>query len=317
MKVLYIGNQFFEYEKKIKKLIEEELGFEVIFFDISQYKYEYKNYFEKILNNLYYKNIKKENLKNIKLSNLLIEKIKEIKEEYDIIFYIRPYGELKYFINFLSTLDKKMICHQWDTMSSLKGIENQLHLFSKKTTFDPIDAEEYGMKFLPNFYTETENNLEIEYEIFTIQSYDYRFSLLEEIAKNLSTKNKKYLFLVYTQDRSLKSKYIKFINEPLSLNETYNYMKKSKVILELGHLGKQRGLSFRAIESLGLRKKLVTNYTFIKEYDFYIPRNIYILEKNNIDIPMEFFEENYQEIDSQIYEKYSGKNWIKNIFIEE
>lgn len=317
MKVLYIGKSFFEYEKKIKKLIEDELGYKVIYLDIGKYKYNYSSWIEKLWSNLYYKNFKKESLKNIKLSNMLINEVKKIKENYDIIFYIRPQGELKQFVEFLSTLKKKMICHQWDTMSSLKGIEEKLPLFDKKSTFDPIDAKEYGMKFLPNFYTEINKEEKIEYDIFTVQSYDYRVPLLEKIAKNLKEKNRKYLFLVYTKDKHLKSDYITFINKPIKLNETYEYMKKSRVILELGHLGKQRGLSFRAVESLGLKKKLVTNYEFITEYDFYDPRNIYILKNENIDIPEEFFEQEYEEIDEKIYEKYSGKSWIKKIFMED
>lgn len=315
--ILYIGVSYFEYEKKIKKLIEDELGYKVIYLDVGKYKYNYSNYFERIWSNLYYKKFKKESLKNIKLSNLLIEEVKKIKKEYDIIFYVRPHGEVKRFVEFLSTLNKEMICHQWDTISSLKGIEKKLYLFNKKSTFDPIDAKEYKMKFLPNFYTETNVDKEIEYDIFTVQSYDYRLPLLEKIAKKLKEKNKKYLFLVYTKDKSLKSDCITFINEPIKLNETYDYMKKSRVILELGHLGKQRGLSFRAVESLGLKKKLVTNYEFIKEYDFYDPKNIYILRDENVEIPIEFFEQKYEEVDKKIYEKYSGKSWIKNIFMED
>lgn len=317
MKILYIGKSFFEYEKRIKRLIEEEIGYEVIYFDIGRYKYNYSNCFEKLWSNLYYKKFKKESLKNIKLSNLLIEEIKKIKEEYDIIFYVKPQPELKRFIKFLSTLNKKMICHQWDTMLSMRGIEEILYLFDKKSTFDPMDAKEYKMKFLPNFYIETNVDKKIEYDIFTVQSYDYRLPLLEKIAKKLKERNKKYLFLVYTKDKNLKSDYVTFINEPIKLNETYDYMKKSRVILEIGHLGKQRGLSFRAVESLGLKKKLITNYEFIKEYDFYDPKNIYILRDENIEIPLEFFEQEYEEVDKKIYEKYSGKSWIKNIFMED
>ena len=86
-------------------------------------------------------------------------------------------------------------------------------------------------------------------------------------------------------------------------------------MLEIGH-PQQKGLSFRAIDSLGMDKKLITNYEFIEDYDFYNRNNIYILKDNNIEIPVKFFKNDYQEIDNKIKNNYKDKEWIKKMFFQ-
>lgn len=318
--VLYIGPSYFGYEKIIQKLIKEHLNYKVYYIDLMKFSYKYKNIIERIYNNIYYKNIKKENLKDIKISNMIINEVKKLDiEKIDIIFYLRPQGTSRKLIEFLYSLNKEMICHQWDSLNSLDGIEKYLKYFNKLSSFDPIDCKEYGMKFIPNFYINNESKEKISqiyYDAFTVMSYDSRFEEIEEIAKILKSRNMKYLFLIYVKDKNIKIKsdLVTIIRTPISLEETYNYIRQSKSLVEIGHLGKQRGLSFRAIESLGLRKKLITNYSFIKEYDFYDKRNIFVIENKNLEIPIEFFETSYTEIPKDIYEKYSGKTWIENIF---
>ena len=52
MKVLFICPKFFGYEIKIKEAIEKHLNAEVLYFNLEDFKYNYKNIFEKLYNNL-------------------------------------------------------------------------------------------------------------------------------------------------------------------------------------------------------------------------------------------------------------------------
>ena len=319
-KVLYLGPAFYNYELVIKNLIEKYLEYEVIFIDISNFKYEYKNIVERLYNNIFYKKYYKNNLKNDKISDLIIEEVKKLDlNKVDIILFIRPMGLHKKLLKFLYSLNKKMICHQWDSINSLEGIENYFHYFNKVSSFDPEDAKKYNIKFIPNFYIEEKNikNQDCEYDAYTVMTYDNRIFLLEKLAKELKKLNKKYLFLVYSKDKSIRSDFVTIINKPISLEENNENIEKSKTIIEIGHQGKQGGLTFRAIDSIGKEKKLITNYDFIKNYDFYNSNNIFIIQNENIKISNEFFNKEYEKLPVEIYAKYSGENWIKEVFREE
>ena len=60
-------------------------------------------------------------------------------------------------------------------------------------------------------------------------------------------------------------------------------------------------------------KKLITNNIYIKEYDFYNPHNIFILQERNISELKEFLELPTIEINQKIKNKYrfSGGGWLK------
>lgn len=319
--ILYIGESYMGYEKQVINLIEKELNYNCIYIDLNRYKFDYKNLLERFYGKIIYPIFFKENYKKRKTIDNIIKDIEELKEKIDIIFYIKPTIKMERLLKYLREKNIKMISHQWDSLKKVGDDGSYIKYFDKNLFFDKKDTIKYNGYFLPNFYIEEKvEKLEEEYDIYTIISHGKhgnRIEQLEEIAKNLKEKNIKFLFLVYTKEKNIKSEYLTIIDKPISLKENYNNMLKSKVILEIGDKKNQGGLTFRAIDSLGLKKKLVTNYDFVKEYDFYNPKNIYILRDENIEIPVEFFEQEYEEVDKKIYEKYSGKNWIKNIFMEE
>lgn len=87
-----------------------------------------------------------------------------------------------------------------------------------------------------------------------------------------------------------------------------SYVQKSDVLLDY-YTDESAGLSLRAMESLFWRKKLVTNNSTIKEYDFYNAHNVYLLGNENRTLK-EFFEEPLQEIPSTIRDQYLLSNWL-------
>jgi hypothetical protein len=70
----------------------------------------------------------------------------------------------------------------------------------------------------------------------------------------------------------------------------------------------------RTLEVLGARRKLITTNATIKDYDFYNENNIFILDRENPVISAEFIKTKYQEVDRDLYLKYSLEYWLNEVF---
>lgn len=318
MKIIFMCPNYHKYGEKIAEKIREYLGHDVLYLSHTPFKYKYKNFLEKLLDNIYYRPIKKKSFKKIKEEEMLITSIENFGH-IDVVLVIRPDFYSHEVMRFLRNRSSTMIIHFWDSIKYIKKQKQYLQYFDLKSTFDKCEAEEYEMKFLPNFYFEQKEALNFkancEYDIFAVMGYDERFYIVEKIAKILKNKNINYKIIVVTK-KEIKSEYVTITQNPITLEETQMYQNLSKAILEIGHTNAEKiqgGLSMRAIEALGNRKKLLTTYEIVKEYDFYNEKNIKVLDLNNIDIDKSFFEMPYEELDDSICKKYSLKSWIKNL----
>ena len=64
------------------------------------------------------------------------------------------------------------------------------------------------------------------------------------------------------------------------------------------------------MEALFLERKLITNNTDIKNYDFYNHDNIFILGEDNINEIKEFINKPYKKIDQDIIDYYDFDQWL-------
>ena len=69
----------------------------------------------------------------------------------------------------------------------------------------------------------------------------------------------------------------------------------------------------RSIEILGLQRKLITTNKDIQNYDFYNKNNIFILDRANPVMDMDFFKAPYEKLNEKLYGKYSLENWILEV----
>ena len=58
---------------------------------------------------------------------------------------------------------------------------------------------------------------------------------------------------------------------------------------------------------------LITNNILVKEYDFYNPKNIYVIEGDSFEGFETFVKTPYEPIEATIREKYSFSGWIDEI----
>jgi hypothetical protein len=303
--------------EKIKKVLEDKSGYEV-FYIPPEHPKKNENIFEKFINNFIFQPFLKKKLQEIKRDKEIIKEIKGFGE-FELVFVIFASYHSRGVLEYLQLQKKPMYCHFWDSFSYHPQQASYLKYFQFKSSFDPIEAKTYGMKFIPNFYFENDivEAKKIEYDAFTIMKYDERFSQLELLARFFNDNKMNYLFIVITTEK-IESAYIDIRKEKIPLAQVYDYYSKSRSIVEIGHNDekvKQGGLSFRALEALGNRKKLITNYEFIIDYDFYNQENVFVIENGNFDKINYFLSVPYKILDELIYKKYNSESWIREILL--
>ena len=123
--------------------------------------------------------------------------------------------------------------------------------------------------------------------------------------------------LVYIKNK-LFNKSFKEVNsddlkyEMLPFEKLYNIYANSRCVIDVENRG-QHGLTMRSIEILGLKRKFITTNEDIVNYDFYNPRNILVIKRDDPQLDMDFFYTPYEELSEEVYKKYSLENWILEV----
>ncbi|CAM3965626.1 LPS biosynthesis protein [Flavobacterium antarcticum] len=223
----------------------------------------------------------------------------------------------------------------WDSFSNNEYSKSILNYFDRKFSFDPEDAKKYELTFRPLFFLDAYNKIKktkqlpINYDILFIgTAHSDRYLISSKVmhwARESSLRSFCYYYmhgkLVYFYkkqfDKSFqKFDYSKLSFKSLSTDEILQLYRKSKVILDINHPN-QNGLTMRTFESVGAGKKLITTNVEIRKYPFYNPKNIFVIDRDNIKLELSFFTSDYEEIDSEIYDSMSIGGWLKEIFGEK
>lgn len=317
-KVLFMSWAFYEYPEKIKEKLEEQ-GAIVDYYCTSPTKSFIKM-----------KMIKKLRYINEKYFKDLFDKIKNKK--YDYIFIINAASFPEFFLEDVANnfKDIKKILYCWDSISTFAQVENYFKYFDKVYSFDSNDTlNNNNLEFLPLFYCDdlySNKNINYRYDFSFIGfGHTKRYNFIKQIKKYADNNSLSYYFNLYLPSyfHYIVGKYIKknfrdakksdFIFRSVSQEVIKDITNNSKIVIDL-ELSNQSGLTMRTIESLGMRKKLITTNKNIIEYDFYNENNILIVDKDNPIIPKEFILNKYSELPQEIYYKYTLTNWLYMIF---
>ncbi len=273
-------------------------------------KYKYPNLGSKIWNGItkiFGRNIKKEFFKN--------QILERIKEKQDIIFIIRPDLMEDSLLKELKEKTNSFIAYYYDSCKKFPRQIDIANVFDEIYSYEKEDIEKYGFIETTNFiYDEEIESNEIKYDIFNISSFDSRIDEINNISKQLSENGFKINFILFWFEK-LNYQYLTSITEYLSLDETKQLISQSKAMIDIQR-DDQKGLSFRTFESLGYRKKLITTNSSVKNYDFYNPNNILIIDSGNLDIQAlkEFLKRSYTDISREILDKYTVQTFVKKTF---
>ena len=318
-RVLFIGIGFYDYDEHITRKIEN-LGGVV----------HYKRYYPTLS---FIQKVSKKIFKNEKLivENYFKELLKNLKDEYDYVLVIKG-DKIPDF--FYKAIRKKYKCpfilYQWDSIKRVDNFDNTKKYFDRILTFDRLDSIKYGYEFRPLFYKDIflsndENQKENDL-FFSGYLHSDRYEIVKNILK--SYKNIRFKYHLFSHwphffneqfNRFKKSK--PFYNKNLisfkSISELQNkeLMSKSKAVLDIHH-PEQSGLTIRTIESLAMGNKIITTNEDIKNYEFYNTKNILIINRDNIQIPLDFFEENEENknFTNEDKKSYSLEQWVLDVF---
>lgn len=323
-KILFFSPKFFNYEKEICKEIEQQGGI-VHFYD----ERNNPNTIEKILLRKF----------RFLLSWKINEYYKKISLDEgnfspDYIFFNNPEALNKKSLILLKNkfLNSKFILYMWDSIKNKRNVKKIYPLFDKCFSFDQLDCKKYGFNFRPLFYINEFNNEK------TNINFDYDFSFIGTIHSDralilnqlyqfcLDNNYRIFLYLYFPskllylygkiKDSNIrkldKAGFIHFT--PIDKCKIQSISDKTKYIIDINH-PKQVGLTMRTIEMLGLNKKILTTNKYIKDYDFYNPKNIIIINRKNIDFKHNINAQNYELVSEKIKNKYSLSSWINEVLV--
>ena len=244
---------------------------------------------------------------------------------YDCILVIRGSEVPDFFYDFLKVKYPlaRFVQYLWDDVSLDTRSLDTIKYFDKVLSFNPDDCKEYGFIFRPFFYNEniSLDTLNKTIDIMMIGSYKYnRFLFAKKLLKFCHNNEltslvilRASVFLFLTRLEHLRFKRL-FRSSPVSYSDMLKLLAESRACVEICEEG-QNGLSTRQFEAMHARTKVVTTNKNVKQYDFYNPSNIYVLddgiEKN--ERVVEWLKSPYEDIPEALLEKYSLKGFVKDL----
>lgn len=322
-KILFLSVSFFNYEKAIAKRLSE-LGAEVDFYD------------ERPSNSNFSKGIIRLNKRfyHLKINEYYNRILNEIQgKKYDFFFLIKGEAIPTFFLEKIKqdNPEMEMIYYNFDPLKEYPNLIAHLKYFDKKFTFEYNDAVQFNLKFRPLFYLDEYENLNqnpepSEYDLVFIGSaHTDRYIVGEQVRAIADRFHLRSYFYYYAMgriafrlkkmiDKNLKQFDITKVSfNKLNHQQIIDFYKKTKSVLDINKPF-QNGLTIRTFEVLASGKKLITTNSDIKNYPFYNPDNILVIDRENIQIDPEFFKTDFEEMDTDILYKMSLNSFIECIF---
>lgn len=268
---------------------------------------------------------------------------------FDHLLVIDGQGVNQYLFTELKRRNPKVffVNYLYDTTYSYYHFEESFHFYDKVFSFDKKDAAQHQIGFLPIYWTDNSNNKKDgkTYEIFGFGAYsDNRYRLYRQIRTIAEDMKKSYFiklyaphvkhFLLYRIVDVLRpvfgrkrfipysiysSDYI--TSELMTTDEFRYYVQSSDVVLDT-KVHNQDGLTARFMWALGAGKKIITTNESVKEYDFYTPDQILILNDRELTeqdkiITREFIgkELSIPNKNREKLECYRLENWLKTVLV--
>lgn len=210
----------------------------------------------------------------------------------------------KYINNKIINNDVSLYYYYWNPIfvaNSTDYIKKYASKF-KLYSFDERDTLSYNIEHNTTLYSKyiILKDSELEYDIYFVGQEKGRLKKIKELEKVFNTLDLKFYNYIITKENNLPR---------VSAEENLNNISKSKAILDILQKG-QSGLTLRVLESIFLKKKLISNNLSLKEYKFYNPNNIFIIGYDKYEDLKEFISSPFIELSQEIVNYYDIEEWI-------
>lgn len=235
----------------------------------------------------------------------------------DYVLVIRPDAFPIPVIQELKKKTKKLIAYQWDGIEKFPEVKKYFHLFDTFFCFDSAD-EKNNIKPITNFYFDCIPPIYKDFnaqkpELYFVGLYwENREKKIDRfVSEVLKMEVELSIFIQYNDKSEIKNPKIKYIKERITFLENLRNVEKADVLLDFVD-PIHNGLSIRFFEAIYYKKKVITDNQTVKDYDFYHPDNIFVLDENFDQIDS-FLNTPYRDLSEEIVKKYGFTNWIKQI----
>lgn len=282
-----------------------------------EFQYEYTNILNRI-NSFCSKIFLKKNTKKIYRTNKIIQALENLSPQ-DYILFINSGDFNPKVFDLAKTKTKNLITYNYDSLKRVPLTPNAKEIFSKIYSFDSEDTKNHP------FLIKTHNYIYLEKQPIKNDFSTKAFTILSRDKKRNSTVSKiadefdrngyegKYDFMIVDKTKNKFNKNLIFIKKSIPFSEITSKIEKTEIMIDIVREN-QTGLSFRVFEALAYQKKLIITNPNIKNYAFYNPNNILVIDESNPQIPKSFLESKYELLTPEIYNQYTLDTWVKNIF---
>lgn len=252
--------------------------------------------------------------------------------EFDVLFIINPETIDLSILERCKLInpDLKIVVYMWDSINNKPRAINLKPASDVFFTFDPKDASNYDISFLPLFYNKdylnAPDNKSFKYLLsFIGTAHSQRYSIVNRIMRNNSNTFSffycpsifVFLYKKYFKKELTGLSYSDVSTSSMTRSEILSFVFDSHAVVDVSHPD-QVGLTMRTIEMLGAGKKLVTTNVNVKSYDFYHSNNIFVYDDDfNDETLSSFLKLPYIPISNELREKYSLRSWLNNILISK
>ena len=260
--------------------------------------------------------------------------LQEVKNaNHDYLLVVR--GEIvpKWFLMEIRRYTPQMtlIFYTWDSFANNPNAQEILGMFHKKLSFDDLDCLKYNLELRPLFYEddiiEGLHSTKFSYDLaFVGTLHSRRYQLFQAfISKSFSTDNGKIFAYFYIQNRlvywykrfllrefgSVPNEYLHY--KSMTYDEMLSVYSKSKSVLDINHPN-QSGLTLRTLETIALKKKLLTSNEHLIKYRFYRKEAFFIIKQRKGNNVHDFLRQDYK-FPEEFYYPLSLNGWIDSVFI--
>ncbi len=238
----------------------------------------------------------------------------------------------------------KMINYLFDSTRGNYEFDVHFKFFDKVATFDIADSKRHGIDLLPIYWIQEKGVGTQELDFFGLGAYiPDRFNLFSVLDEYSNKHNLNSFIKIFSpvilneQKHKWKRRIIELISaksymiplnhyhskivthESMSTSTYRQNILNSKIVLD-SNAPEQDGLTARFMWALGAERKIITTNKAIKQYDFYTPEQIFVVEDissllNNCHLD-NFVHSKYlmpEEIRLKILE-FRIDHWIRRLF---
>ena len=239
-----------------------------------------------------------------------------------LLKYLRRHNQKAHILYWLRNT---LFLERYGTGITSKNIDSFLKLQDELNfriiSFDKGDCKQYGLLYAPQCILNVDwadfdqANYDLKQDIFWVGKDKGRIEELLYLKKQFEQLGLSCMFRILPQKKKQYSKEVRplLLDRELPYSQIIKMDLQSKAILDIV-VKKQMGLTYRAVEAMRLRKKLITTFKEIQNYDFYRRENIFIIGKDHLEWLPEFLNSPYQDIPSNIVDGYSFQGMIQYIY---